>query len=66
MWNVFNHFDLDGTGFITAENLLEAMRKIGKDMRMEEVEHMISEVDQGERDGKISYKEFKDMMSEYM
>ena len=30
LWQAFNFFDVDSSGYITAENLKEAMKKVGK------------------------------------
>ena len=62
IWNAFKHFDIDKTGYITAQNLQEVLQKGGKMVKYPEVVNMIQEVDLDEHDGKISYEEFKQMM----
>jgi Ca2+-binding EF-hand superfamily protein len=52
----FKVFDVDGDGFITAEELRQIMAKLGETMTDEEVEMMIEEAD-ADGDGQISYKE---------
>ena len=51
---IFQQFDTDNSGFITAENIKLAMQKLGKQMTLAEVEQMIDQHDQtGDR--KLSY-----------
>jgi calcium-dependent protein kinase len=61
LWTVFNKFDTDNTGFISDQNLVEVMEKVGKTVTLAEVREMIKEVD-FKNDGRISFEEFKAMM----
>jgi len=61
MWNAFNHFDLDNTGYVTEDNLKSALLKTGKSLESEQIQEMIKEVDQ-ENNGKVSFDEFKAML----
>jgi len=45
LWIAFKYFDIDNSGFITADNLMEAMKKVGKVMSEQEVAEMIQEAD---------------------
>mmetsp|Transcript_12187 Transcript_12187/g.17749 ORF Transcript_12187/g.17749 Transcript_12187/m.17749 type:complete len:481 (+) Transcript_12187:1-1443(+) len=63
LWNAFTHFDVDGTGYITEENVVAALKKTGKQLPLEEVQRMIQEVDQ-EKNGKLNFEEFKTMFLE--
>ena len=60
LW-VFGHFDIDGTGFITAKNLKEAMTRAAKHMSEQEITQMINET-QCAKDGKISFEDFCELM----
>lgn len=51
----FKVFDKNGDGFVSAEELRQAMASIGEDMTAQEINDMISEVDH-DRDGRISCK----------
>ncbi|CAI5493228.1 unnamed protein product [Closterium sp. Naga37s-1] len=58
----FELFDCDGDGSITAEELQKAMRMLSGDkLSMEECRTMIARVDVN-RDGRVSFSEFKGMM----
>ena len=35
---IFQQFDTDNSGVITAENIMLAMQKLGKDLKLQEVE----------------------------
>lgn len=61
MWNLFKYFDVNNTGFITKENLKEVMSREGRRMKNEDLEMMISEIDQN-KDGMIDFNDFKKMM----
>jgi len=55
---MFNQFDTDGSGVITKENIVTAMQKIGHSITQEELDTIMKEHDI-EKNGVISYKEFK-------
>lgn len=58
----FEHYDVDGSGYITPENLMSAIMRGGRIVDQAEVLEMIREVDLEETDGKVSYSEFKTMI----
>lgn len=55
---MFNQFDTDGSGVITKENIVTAMQKIGHAITQQELDTIMAEHDI-EKNGVISYKEFK-------
>nr|CDS34248.1 calmodulin [Hymenolepis microstoma] len=57
----FKVFDRDGNGFITLSELRLAMRNLGENLTVEQVEEMIREADV-DGDGQINYQEFVRMM----
>jgi len=59
---VFDLFDKNGDGKISAQELGEVMKTLGEDLSEEEVNNMIREGDIN-GDGEIDYEEFKLMMS---
>lgn len=59
---MFKYFDTDDTMKISEDNLHEVMQRAGKTMSKEEIHKMIDEVDI-ERDGTISFEEFKLLMN---
>ena len=54
---VFNQFDTDSSGKITAENIFLAMQKLGKEINRQEIEDMITQHDIV-GDGVLNYDEF--------
>ena len=58
----FDFFDKDKSGFITADELKQAMRTLGEDMRDEDIDEMMRSVDIT-GDGKVSYEQFVKMMN---
>ena len=54
---VFNQFDTDSSGKITAENIFLAMQKLGKEINRQEIEDMIQQHDIV-GDGVLNYDEF--------
>jgi len=63
LWMAFKHFDVDDTGYITEQNLIEAFANAGKDFTQEEVQQMIQEGDKL-KDSRISFNEFQAMMAQ--
>ncbi|KAJ4882973.1 Calcium-dependent protein kinase 17 [Raphanus sativus] len=60
LYSAFQHFDKDNSGYITMEELEQALREFGmNDGR--DIKEIISEVD-GDNDGRINYDEFVAMM----
>ena len=57
----FQYFDKDNSGTISAEELRLCLQSEDQTMTDEEVNKLISEVDQNQ-DGLIDYKEFLEMM----
>lgn len=60
VFNAFQHFDADGSGYITKEELQNALEK-EEVLLPGEIESIISEIDT-DNDGKINYSEFTAMM----
>lgn len=58
---LFKEFDIDNSGYITKENLVDAFEKFDKEISKEEIEKIIQTHDLA-NDGRISFKEFKVMM----
>lgn len=58
---LFKEFDVDNTGYITKENMIEAFEKFDREISTKEMDEIFEKHDT-ERDGKISYVEFKIMM----
>jgi calmodulin len=61
LMNVFRVFDKDGNGFITAEELKQAMASLDEDVTDEDIHEMIREAD-ANGDGNVNYEEFIKMM----
>jgi len=59
---VFNLFDKNGDGKISAVELAEVMKQLGEDLSEEDVQNMIKEGDRN-GDGEIDYEEFQIMMN---
>ena len=57
---IFNQFDTDSSGYITADNIVTAMNKIGHDITQEDLEQIMSQHDI-EKNKVISFLEFKAM-----
>lgn len=61
---LFNKFDVDNSGLITTENLIEAFKRLGhSDITLEEVAQMIKTHDI-DRNGVVSFEEFKKIFEE--
>ena len=58
----FNKFDLDGSGFITSDELRSILSKIGQYYSDAEITGMIASVDL-DKDGKLSFSEFAKLMT---
>ncbi|KAK4184086.1 hypothetical protein QBC35DRAFT_442116 [Podospora australis] len=61
--DVFEIFDKDGTGDITAQELGDVMRELGLNPSKEELEDIVNEADLN-KDGVISFEEFLALMSQ--
>jgi calcium-dependent protein kinase len=63
LWTLFKNFDVDDSGFITAQNLKDAFKHYGMTLTQEEVNEVFTK--QGKnKDSQISFDEFKAMMME--
>lgn len=58
LWMMFKHFDVDDTNFISMENIMKAMGKMGKVVTQEIVDHTFAQHDL-KKDGRLSFDEFK-------
>ena len=58
----FSHFDTDGSGNITTQELGDVMRAMGQEPSEAELFDMIHEVDES-RDGQIDFDEFLMLMA---
>lgn len=58
----FSKFDLDGSGFITSDELKSILSKIGQFYSDNEINAMIATVDVN-KDGKLSLEEFSKLMT---
>jgi calmodulin len=58
---IFDQFDKDGNGFISAAELRHVMTNLGEKLTDEEVDEMIREADI-DGDGQINYEEFVKVM----
>ncbi|KAJ3285247.1 EF-hand calcium-binding domain-containing protein 11 [Rhizoclosmatium sp. JEL0117] len=59
---MFVALDLQGNGFITLENLKAVFRKVVPNVSMNVVEEFFAEVDTN-RDGKVGYREFQQLIN---
>ena len=59
--DAFKMFDMDHDGFITPDELMNAMAHLGEDLNESEIEEIIKEAD-AENDGKLDFDEFVKMM----
>jgi calcium-dependent protein kinase len=58
---IFKEFDVDNSGYITRDNLMEAFKRLGKDASEKDIDDILIEHDKA-GDGQISFEEFKLMM----
>jgi Ca2+-binding EF-hand superfamily protein len=54
----FEHFDANKSGFLTPDELYEAMHKLGLETTMDEVHAMITEGTRDEEKKYVDYEEF--------
>lgn len=59
--SIFNTFDVDRSGFITAQNIKDAFSKLGREISEEDIKKIFKEHDLDE-DEFVSFEEFKNMM----
>ncbi|XP_065902396.1 uncharacterized protein [Dysidea avara] len=60
---VFSIFDKDGDGYVSAIELRQLCRELGKDITEEQAQTMIAEVDQ-DGSGSLTYEDFKRLIHE--
>lgn len=61
---LFKRFDVDDTGFISKQNLIDAFQRLGRtNITLEQVTQMISVHDIA-KDGQVSFSEFKKIFDE--
>lgn len=41
LMEIFKHFDVDDTDYISKENISEAMKKLGKELSVEEIDNVL-------------------------
>ncbi|XP_046844628.1 calmodulin-4-like [Xenia sp. Carnegie-2017] len=58
----FDSFDENGDGYISRNELVLAMKKVGENLSEVEIDSMIRNADIN-KDGKVSFEEFKRMMT---
>ena len=58
----FDLFDINGNGYISKDELIQAMKKMGENLTDEEIDKMIKSADIN-KDGQVSFEEFKRMMA---
>lgn len=58
---IFETFDTDGSGMLNAVDLKNAMQKLGKELTLAETEEMLISYDTIDRDGSISFEEFRNV-----
>ena len=61
---LFVQFDTDSSGYITKENIITAMGKLGHQFSQEELNTIMAEHDSA-KDGRISFNEFKCIFLDY-
>ena len=63
---MFFNLDRDGSGTIDAEELAFMLRSLGQNPTEEEVHELIASVDDGDKDGKIQFREFLKLYTQGM
>ena len=58
---LFSQFDVEGNNQLTKENIVDVMRKFGKEISAEEIEEILKKHDTS-HDGIIQFDEFKSML----
>eukprot|EP01060_Flectonema_neradi_P003689 TRINITY_DN1238_c1_g1_i1.p2 TRINITY_DN1238_c1_g1~~TRINITY_DN1238_c1_g1_i1.p2 ORF type:complete len:148 (+),score=36.08 TRINITY_DN1238_c1_g1_i1:57-500(+) len=58
----FNLFDLDKTGFVTVQNMIDVTRMLGETTGPDVLKDFIKEADT-DKDGKLSFKEWEAVMT---
>ena len=59
--DVFKYFDKNDDGYLTATEIRQVMRELGRDISEEQAEQMIADEDK-EGSGRITYQRFKSMV----
>ena len=60
LWMIFRHFDVDDTEYISRDNIVEAMKKMGKELTEKEVDEALALHDVT-KDKRITFDEFRHM-----
>ena len=60
VWNAFNFFDVDSSGFITESNVREALKRAGRNLSDRDIKSMMTEV--GATSEGIGFEEFKQVV----
>ena len=61
LWSLFKYFDVNGTNYITRDDIQEAFARLGRQLELKKIDEMICEIDPN-HDGKITFDEFSAMM----
>ena len=59
----FHHFDVNNSGYITSDNLIECFKREGKHLTENEINEILEEI-KTEKPGQVSYGEFIQFMME--
>ena len=62
LWNVFKHFDVDDTNYISLANLRDVLARAGRKVENEELQEIMDEVDLNQNQ-RIEWKEFVAIMT---
>jgi len=62
LWALFKHFDIDDMNYLTPDNIRESFEKAGRKLSKKELTQ-IMELHDIRKDGKITFEDFKGMMS---
>lgn len=57
LWMIFKRFDVDNTDYISKSNIIRAMKKLGKQITLEEVDDAMDMHDINQ-EGNINFEEF--------
>jgi len=61
LWFAFHHFDVDNSGFITEDGLVEVFHREGKKVQMDKIHDMMRAADPTGK-GKINFEDFTSIM----
>ena len=63
LWFAFHHFDVENSGYITEEGLVEVFHREGKKISREKIHEIMKDADPLNK-GKISFDDFTKIMKE--